>query len=81
MIRISDDEEKDKFKKQNNTFLKINALWAYDKLIRFDPSAEEWTNNIDKPKAGDIILFYSPDSTESGKEFKKNFFIISSKAF
>lgn len=45
----------------------ISAAEAYDKLTNFDPDVDKWTNHLDRPKAGELIFFYSTQENELGK--------------
>ena len=46
--------------------LAISAEEAYSKLSNFDPSVDKWTNSLDKPTGGEMLIFYSTDRKELG---------------
>ena len=63
---LSDIDEDDAWVSKRVIASPITTAQAIKKLLTFDPEIHKWTNTLDKPKAGDIIIFYSRDESEIG---------------
>jgi hypothetical protein len=41
--------------------LTLNTKKAFELITLFDPEKSKWTDSIEKPRGGDVIIFYTMD--------------------